>query len=239
MADLARVAQTVAAAAEGEQNGLLDRLCRACASALAVEGTAISVMVGQGQPLLRSASDERVTRLEELQFTLGEGPALTAFAQGEMAWTPDLRERQEGWPVFAAEAAALVERSAWRICAVFAFPLRLGREQLGVVDVYRGEPGFLPDEGLAEARIAVDTAAMALAAAAATGQDGVPAWMREVPSDQVELDQAVGMVMAQLGVGPAEALSRLRAHAFVGGRSLGGVARSVAARELRFSREDR
>jgi hypothetical protein len=42
------------------------------------------------------------------------------------------------------------------------------------------------------------------------------------------------MVMVDLGVGLAEALVRLRAHAFVEGRPLADVARDVVAGRLRL-----
>jgi AmiR/NasT family two-component response regulator len=43
------------------------------------------------------------------------------------------------------------------------------------------------------------------------------------------------MVMIQLGVSLAEAMSRLRAHAFAQERRLGDVARDVVARRLEFA----
>jgi hypothetical protein len=46
------------------------------------------------------------------------------------------------------------------------------------------------------------------------------------------------MVVAQLGVSAADALARLRAHAFAEQRLLGDVARDVVARRLCFT-EDR
>lgn len=52
---------------------------------------------------------------------------------------------------------------------------------------------------------------------------------------RAELFQAQGMVMIQLEVSLAEALSRLRAHAFVHNRKLGDVARDVVARRLAFT----
>ena len=50
----------------------------------------------------------------------------------------------------------------------------------------------------------------------------------------LEVYQAQGMVMVDLGVGLAEALVRLRAHAFLEGRPLADVARDVVAGRLRL-----
>jgi hypothetical protein len=45
------------------------------------------------------------------------------------------------------------------------------------------------------------------------------------------------MVVAQLGISAADALARLRAHAFAEQRLLSEVARDVVARRLRFTKE--
>lgn len=239
MADLARVAQTVAAAARGPAYGLFDRLCAACVRALAVEGAAISIMAEANRVVARAASDERVTRLEELQFTLGEGPGVTAFALGGPAWAADLLGVDPEWPVFVAEAGALVAGAGWDLRSVVALPLAGTSEPLGVVELYRrvsGEPG--PDL-LAQARIAVDAVVMAVLAAAAEerGDDG-QAWLQFALADQVDVDQAVGMVMAQLGLSAEAALSALRGRAFALGSTLDELARAVIARDVRFHRED-
>ncbi|MHA6761223.1 ANTAR domain-containing protein [Streptacidiphilus sp. PAMC 29251] len=237
MKDLARVAQAVAAAAQGPAAGLLNRLCAACSSTLPVEGVAISMMAQVGRPMARSASDERVTRLEELQFTLGEGPGIAAYTSRAPAWTTDLLQVDSDWPVFAAEAAALVLAAGWEIRSMVAFPLQLGREPLGIVDLYRRHSGDVDPELIAQARIAVDAVALALLAAVGDGEGG-PAWLPPMVTDEVTVDQAVGMVMAQLDLGPEAALARLRAHAFAQGQMLGDVAAAVVSRALRLTRED-
>ena len=46
--------------------------------------------------------------------------------------------------------------------------------------------------------------------------------------------QATGMISVQLGVSLAEALARLRAHAFAASAAVGDVAGEVVSRRLRF-----
>jgi hypothetical protein len=67
--------------------------------------------------------------------------------------------------------------------------------------------------------------------------DDDQAWDRSW-GNRAEIHQATGMVVAQLGVSAADALARLRAHAFAEQRLLGDVARDVVARRLCFT-EDR
>ena len=62
--------------------------------------------------------------------------------------------------------------------------------------------------------------------------------MQDVPdlyqSYHAVVHQATGMVKAQLNVGIAEALVRLRAYAYAAERPIEDVARDVVGRRLRF-----
>jgi hypothetical protein len=136
----------------------------------------------------------------------------------------------ERWPMFAA---AVVERSSVR--AVFALPLQWGAVNLGVLDLYRREPGALDDEHMRDAIGAADTAAlMMLGLRTDPDQDG-GGWLDHAVAHRAEIHQATGMVSVQLDVTAPEALARMRAHAFVHDRLLIEVARDVVARRLVFS----
>src|SRR5918994_398145 len=65
-------------------------------------------------------------------------------------------------------------------------------------------------------------------------QDGV-GWLDHAVAHRAEIHQATGMVSVQLDVTAAEALARMRAHAFVHDRLLIEVAHDVVARRLVFS----
>ena len=69
-------------------------------------------------------------------------------------------------------------------------------------------------------------------AAAPAGQ--VEPDVNEVLAPRLEVYQAQGMVMVDLGVSLTEAMALLRAHAFTLGRPLGDVARDVVAGRLRL-----
>jgi hypothetical protein len=242
MADPAHVARTVVLAVQGPPSGLLDRLCAACVDAMAVDGAAISVMAEVNRPMACAVSDDRVSRFEELQFTLGEGPAIAAFRQRAPAFAEDLLAVGGNWPVFAAEAAAEASRAGWPIRSVLALPLQLGDTRpLGVLDLYKRERGAPDADLLQQARTAVDTVAMALfsAAWAESGGGGEPGWLQHAIESRVDVDQAVGMVMAQADLASEEALARIRAYAFVHERSVDDVAGAIIARALRLPREPR
>ena len=79
--------------------------------------------------------------MEELQFTLGEGPCVESSGTGRPVLQPDLaRTGPARWPGFSAAALEA------GIGAVFALPLRVGAIRLGVLDLYRDAVGGLSAE---------------------------------------------------------------------------------------------
>jgi hypothetical protein len=110
--------------------------CSACAELLSVSGASIALMSGDA-PYQLCASDEVATTLEELQFTLGEGPSSEAHHSGEPVAEPRMSDAQTRWPAFAGPAA---DAGAG---AIFAFPLRIGAAALGVLCMYQRSDGPL------------------------------------------------------------------------------------------------
>ncbi|GLZ00679.1 GAF and ANTAR domain-containing protein [Actinoplanes sp. NBRC 103695] len=217
--------------------GLLRRVCRAAAKALSASGTGLSVMTEDGVRAATAASDPISERIEDLQFVLGEGPCMDAFASRRPVLVPDLDELGCGagsrWPFYAPAA----RRDGLR--AVFAFPLQVGAARLGVMDVFRERAGPLSGEELADALdFAEVTVAALLDQQEDTGRGGVPA---VDDGDDIglrsELFQAQGMVMVQLEVSLVEAMARIRAYAYAEDRHLADVARDIVARRLSFDRD--
>jgi GAF domain-containing protein len=207
----------------------VERLCDACVAHLpSISGAALAVMTTLPARGTRYVSDNTSRRVEDLQFTLGEGPCVDAFASGRPVLVPDLADREQAlrWPVFAPSAVAAGAR------AVFAFPLRIGAIRIGVLDLYRDYPGGIDDDELGDALVFADAAALLLLT-----EDHPDAgdWQGQADDDQrAVVHQATGMVMAQRGGTIAEALARLRAYAFAESRSLHDVSADVVNRRLRF-----
>ncbi|MEC4016999.1 ANTAR domain-containing protein [Streptomyces sp. H27-D2] len=116
---------------------------------LEVDGVAVSVGLG-GSELLWF-SDEASARLDDLQFTLGEGPSLEAIHDGALCLETDLeRASAQRWPVFAPAAVAAGVR------AVFAFPLRLGAIHVGGMTAHLHTNGRLGQKMIADALAIAD-----------------------------------------------------------------------------------
>jgi hypothetical protein len=198
-------------------------LVRMCARDLGVGGVGMALMTDEGPAGTVAASDDAALQLEELQFSLGEGPCVDASRTGRPVLQPDLaRTGPARWPAFAAgaEAAGLV--------AVFAFPLRVGAIRLGVLDLYRSTVGSLVDHELSDALSFADAATTLLLhqQARAAGRDP-PGDSLVVLDDRAEVHQATGVVSVQSAVSLQEALLLLRARAYAEQRPIGDLALDV------------
>ncbi|MEJ5946402.1 GAF and ANTAR domain-containing protein [Pseudokineococcus basanitobsidens] len=217
-------------------DGLPHRLVAWCSRSLPVSGTGL-VLMSHDQPAgTVAASDGVATGLEELQFTLGEGPCVESSSTGRSVLVPDLAlEDGQRWPAFARGALELGAR------AVFALPLRVGEIRLGVLDLYRDTPGLLVDGDLAEALAFADAATallLHLQAQAATSATGDQASPVELQDGRAEVHQATGMVSVQSGLPLAASLVVLRSRAYSLGRPVVDVARDVLVGTLDFTRAD-
>ncbi len=188
-----------------------DRLCHACVELLEVDGAAISFVLEGSSRGTFGSSSELSRRVDELQFTYGEGPCLDAVRAGSTVRADDLSDpREQRWPAFAS---AVLEAD---IRAVLAVPVSIARSPIGALDLFRKRVGWAGDEVIGGASWASQLASLLLANAMTlpTTEDDAGEWPDLEPLDRVEVYQATGMVMAQLGLGPTDALVRLRAHAF-------------------------
>jgi hypothetical protein len=85
----AGTAGIVAALSRDSSPGLGAVAAELCADVLGLTGVAVSVLVsGDGDMIWRT--DGASARLEDLQFTLGQGPGVDAAASGELLLEADL-----------------------------------------------------------------------------------------------------------------------------------------------------
>ena len=221
-------------AAGGDGDTYAGQLCEVGRSVVGVSGAGIMLFSGD-VPVgsLCTASDVSAL-VEDLQFTLGEGPCVDAYRLDRPILEPDLADpAEERWSAFTGPAVNAGVR------AIFGFPVGVGAARLGALNLVLDRPGPLTDDQQADALTVADIAAESVL----TMQSGGPA---DTLAAELELGwnfhdvvhQAAGMVSAQLEVGVAEALVRLRAYAFATQRPLAEVAADVVARRLRLAEQD-
>ncbi len=202
---------------------------------LDVDAAAISIVFEGASSGTLGASGEPARMYDELQFILGEGPCLESVARRNPVLVVDLADPEEArWPAYGPAMLA------HQIRGVYAIPVVVAGEFVGALDLFRAQPGPLPDEGLTSAVAAAELAGISLLdlldadLQAAIGDPKSNAWAELNALSRAEVSQATGMLVAQLEIEPTEALVRLRAHAYATGRSATDVARDILDRRLRL-----
>ncbi|RDI18422.1 GAF and ANTAR domain-containing protein [Lentzea flaviverrucosa] len=200
-----------------------------------VTGVQLTLMSGPDRGESRYATDEAGARLEELRFTLGEGPCADAFRTGVpvLAAELDTGRNHRHWPLFVPAALEIGVR------AVFAFPLRSGAIRMGLLVLHRARPGPMTHEQMSDTQVLGDVILSLLLDELTRVQVENNTLLADMPLRRAEVHQATGMLSVQLGVSVEEALVRLRAHAFAEERPVIDVARDVVARRLRLTPEAR
>jgi hypothetical protein len=232
---LALLARTLARGhAAGQTAGpLAARLCDACTEILGADA-GILTLASATERLTVPTAESAFTQLEDLQMVLGEGPATLAFAEGRTVVAhldgheghprPD---DDAAYPVFATMAADIDGP-----VTVYAVPMRPSGRVVGVLTLYLRN-GELT-RPLEEAEFLADAAGAALLGDPDTADVGSqPTW-----PGRARMHQATGIVVAQLGIAPADALAVLRAHAFGRASTLESVVADVLARRLSFSYDE-
>jgi hypothetical protein len=206
-------------------------LCALSAQVVAVSGAGISLMTEDGAARTTVCSSNAVAQaMEDLQFSLGEGPCVEAYTSDRAVSEPDLAHPEaERWPAFCP--AALAAGAA----AVFGFPLRAGATCIGTLNLYDDHPGPLSGEQFADALVVADVIALKIISLQSEAPSGsIGDGIIGEPLMRIVVHQATGMIAAQLGVPLGEALLRLRAHAFADGVPIATTAAAVVGGSLRL-----
>ena len=212
-----------------------DRLCELCVELIDIDAAAISLIFDGANNATLGVSSLTARHYDELQFTLGEGPCLSSVADRAPVLVPDLLA--PGRSRWSAYAQAMAEMG---VEGVFAMPVVVAGEYLGALDLFRHRRGDLTLEEIDGALAAAVLAELPLwdllgdSLRATVTDPGGDAWEDLHMLTRFEVGRATGMLVSDLGVEPAEALVRLRAHAYSTLRSATAVARDILDRRLRL-----
>lgn len=215
----------------GDRNGAVNAsVCTVACGLLRVSDLAVTLTSDQHRGRV-CAGGVWAAELDDLQFTLGEGPAIDASVVATPVSEPWLARGGERWPAFARAA---VEAG---VGAVFAYPLRVGAARLGAMTLYQRSAGQLDRDQQADAPIVAEVVTLrVLALQADAGDSGeLGDGLLGAVSHRAQVHQASGMVSAQLGVGVVDALILLRSRAFAESRALADLADDVVNRRIRFT----
>lgn len=205
----------------------LTRVCAMARDELGLSGAALTVMTDDGAQAVAASSDRRSRALEQVGFALGEGPAREAFLYGRPVLVPDLDQAFSRWPGWAPEAAKI------GVGAAYAFPVQLGAVRFGVLTAHAEKPRDLNTPEVRRCLVLAEIATDLLLTSSTNGSQSRPdPALQQALHLRSEIYQAQGMVMVALEVSLAEALTRMRAHAYSTGRDLTEVALAIIGGSL-------
>jgi len=224
-----RLGRILAALAAGDDDSPA-HLCQVSMDIVDVTGAGIMLMSGDVPQGSVCTTDAVSALLEDLQYTLGEGPCVDAYLHDQVVLEPDLAAPdRRRWAAFTPGALSA------GVGAVFAFPLRVGTVRLGALNLYRDRPGPLGHDQHSNASVMAEAAAGWMLDWQSAAPRGLLAEKLEQAADlHFVVQNAAGIVSVQLGITVTEALIRLRAYAFSHERLVGDVARDVVAHTLRL-----
>jgi hypothetical protein len=228
MADMSKVLSDLARAIAREPaQPLPTRLCRACVEILDMDGGTI-VLGHPPQRILMCATDEDAARLDQIHEVLGEGPGTDALRSGEPVIAVLRHAEPYRWPMFGEAAVDILGE-----VTLYAVPMRAATSVLGMLTLYqRGNGPVVGDMSVATAL--ADAVGAALLRESETHDLGTwGPW-----NERAQIDQATGIVIAQLGIPPEDAHALLRAHAYAHDTTILAIASEIIERRLDFSDAD-
>jgi hypothetical protein len=206
---------------------LPQRLCCAFAEVVGADGAAISVGSTTSARRLVAVTDQQTERIEDLQDLVGEGPSIRALRGDGPSVLDGQPDSAEAWPRLVT--VLLEHTTGQQRPSLYAFPMQPQRAVLGVLTAHQADHSGLR-VALNEAQFLANAIGVAVLGDLRIG-DGPPE--RWLVRDRIS--HATGMVVAQLGIPPDDALAVLRAHAYANNVTLSEVSRQVVDRSLRFT----
>lgn len=176
------------------------------------------------------ATDEFVTAVDDIQYGLGEGPCLSAVAQGRTFTSGNLGGEQQ-WPHFGPRVGRLGVHSA------LSLPLLLPGQVLGALNVYAHGRDVFDGHAVAMGEAFSPQAAVSVHNAQLLAQaERVVAQLQQALTSRAEIDQALGVMMSRTGASAQEAFDKLRALSQSRSVKLTDVAREVLGQAVRRAR---
>ncbi|WP_146099591.1 GAF and ANTAR domain-containing protein [Kineococcus xinjiangensis] len=156
-----------------------------------------------GRSITIASSDERTLRIDEAQYSLGDGPCLHSLRTQEHVLVEDLRGDGR-WPEYAESAISE------GVLSSLSVPFQQHQTR-GAFNVYASAPrAFGPEEQReVEAFAEQVKTAIALAARMASHAD-LAEQLSQAMKSRAVIDQAIGVIMGQNRCGPDEAFAILR-----------------------------
>jgi GAF domain-containing protein len=218
----------------------LGSLSRLATAHLALEDTLTQVARFAGLTLLEEnradtivSTADFVTKVDKIQYSLGEGPCISAAAEGRTFSSGSLGGEQR-WPRFGPRVARLGVHS------VLSLPLLTPDGVLGAMNVYAHRKAIFDDHAVNIGELFAVPAAIAVQNALVLAQaKRLASNLQAALVSRAVIDQAMGIVMSRTGCSASEAFDRLRTRSQTEHLKVSAVAQSVVDAAVRRARARR
>ncbi len=182
------------------------------------------------------ATADFVARIDDIQYSLGQGPCVSAVADSKIVLSGSLGGDRR-WPQFGSRVARLGVHS------VVSLPLITDEGVVGAMNVYAHDKNaFTADAGRLGELFAVPAAIAVQNAQVLAQTKRLASQLQAALSSRGVIERALGIMMSRSGGTEAEALDRLRTLSQNQHEKLPVVAQSIvqeAVRRARARRTDR
>lgn len=176
------------------------------------------------------ATDGFVTAVDDIQYALGEGPCVSAVAQGRTFLSGNLGGEPQ-WPHFGPRVGRLGVHSA------LSLPLLLPGQVLSALNVYAHGRDVFDTHAVTMGEAFSPQAAVSAHNAQLLDQaERLVAQLQQALTSHAEIDQALGVVMSRTGATAQAAFDRLRAQSQTRSVRLTDIAHEVLGQAVRRAR---
>lgn len=205
---------------------LLRSLVDYCVDLLDAAAAGLVLHDAKGAMEVLAATSEGGRLLELLQLETGQGPCMECYATGAVVSVPDVASEAR-WPEFSAKCLEEGYRS------VHAVPMRLRDQVIGALNLFRTEPGALPEDDARLAQALTDVATIAIMQERALRHSTLLAeQLQGALNSRILIEQAKGVLAQQRRLDMDEAFTVLRGYARRESRALREVAAAVVSGRL-------
>ncbi|MBN6038515.1 ANTAR domain-containing protein [Amycolatopsis sp. 195334CR] len=207
------------------ESGLLwsraNSVCAVLVGELGLDAAALSLFLDSRirEPIV--ATSDWAWGLTELEYGMGDGPAMAAFTDERAIYVPDLAAVRWHWPGYVTFACAE------HLAAQFCWPIVCGDEPVAVLSGYRRTTGPLSIRRQLDSTILVELLADALE----DPGTGLPAAVTAVERGELKHYSTVALAISQIAgqhdLSAEDAFALLRAHAFGQGRGVRDLAEGI------------
>ena len=150
------------------------------------------------------ATAQFVSEIDDIQYGLGQGPCVSAAAEGRTMMSDSLGA-DDRWPEFGSKVAGLGVHSA------LSLPLITAGRVVGAMNIYAHERGVFNDRAAEIGELFAVPAAVAAQNAQVLSQARrLATQLQATLNNRAVIDRAVGIVMSRSGGTAEQALAKLR-----------------------------